>query len=1005
MSDDEPSQDQPSDPQMPRRLRRGIAGSGLYPVPLAGDDAAESPQPRPTEPAPPPPPDDRSDPPLPDPPQDVPEQDVPAPPTEAAPDPTEPTGGDLQLIDGPPEHQGILSRAALLELVHSGVVAPTARAIDLGTMAPATAAALLGIADDRPAVAATNAGSGRTVAIELGERLGGDEAFERFEAVLAADGSPVLALRSGAQAPDNAVATFEDRMTAVQAIQHPSLRPVRAIERQDERLVIALAPVEGRELGGMLFGAPPPMDQVATWISQIAGALWAAAKAGIHHLALGPDWIVIGKNGVARISGFGSGPLITRSSSASHTRLLPYRAPEQLAGEAGDHRSDVYALAALTYHLLGAKPPFAGSDAQTLLASIEAGKPEPLSQRDQRIPQAVDAELFVALDPDPAQRPHSAMALARGLRAAFEQDAQGGASRSRSSSTITEESRERPSTTRANVVVGGEQRGRSPVAPLLVVAVLAALGAGGWFGWQQLADGAGDAAGPQDDPASAASRPPADDKPDPGQATRGERERPEAAAEPAAPPEEPAQPGMDRMDLLGAWQQAEDDGDWQQAHRLARSFALRFKHQVDAVRLRVPLVIASPTPGATILIDGLQLGQGEQVHRYAPGEDALIVVHAPGHRPAATSLRELHDQWQWRPELAPLSDLRWVGVLPSAPSASPAPLDDDRALIPLQGQAVAIYRLDGGNRYDLTLRDRGSLATGPLLRIRDHAFLVGSGSLTALDPKRAAIRWTRALVNDSATAGCTGPHELIPGQVKLWVVTADRQLRCIATSGPGANELKATPLPHPASAAPAVVMVGSAMSALAVPCGRQLLVFDGATVTPSSGAQQHFALDLGATISHSPTAFRHDDRPWLLIADDHQRVIAVDPRPGVDNRIAAEWYLPQPPACPPVRLGDGSRLAIITDGGEILGLDLERPGLVLWSHDTLSPPTGPPLYHRGRLYSLHQDGRLRILDAATGEARGEHRLGLELLGSPVIGDGHILVATAERVVLGLALTE
>ena len=180
-------------------------------------------------------------------------------------------------------------------------------------------------------------------------------------------------------------------------------------------------------------------------------------------------------------------------------------------------------------------------------------------------------------------------------------------------------------------------------------------------------------------------------------------------------------------------------------------------------------------------------------------------------------------------------------------------------------------------------------------------------------------------------------------------------------------------------------------------------MIDGGTATARQAGTIHFELDLGAPLTQAPLAFRHADRPWILLADDHQRLVAIDPRPEQDQRIVAEWYLPRPPAAAPLRLGTGSALAAATDGGQILGLDLERSGLVLWTSDAAADLSGPPVHHAGRIYSAHVDGRLRCIDAEDGSLVFEHDLGLRPVGSPVVAEGHVLIATADRVAVGLAL--
>jgi len=92
-----------------------------------------------------------------------------------------------------------------------------------------------------------------------------------------------------------------------------------------------------------------------------------------------------------------------------------YMAPEQAAGRLGsiDHRTDVYGLGAMLYHLLTGKPPFSGADVAEVLRKVESEEPIPPQQLWADTPPTLQAACLRALAKQPSSRFASASDLAR----------------------------------------------------------------------------------------------------------------------------------------------------------------------------------------------------------------------------------------------------------------------------------------------------------------------------------------------------------------------------------------------------------------------------------------------------------------------------------------------------------------------------------------------------------------------------------------------------------------
>ncbi len=175
-------------------------------------------------------------------------------------------------------------------------------------------------------------------------------------------------------------ARFEREAKLAASLDHPNVVPVYEAGQHDGALFIAMRFVDGTDLASVVErdGALPPERAIAL-VTQIAGALDAAHARGLVHRDVKPHNVLMAGDH-AYLTDFG---LTKTTSSAGLTRTgvvlgtLDYAPPEQLRGEATDARSDVYALACMTYHLLAGAPPFErAGDTARMLAHLNDPPPD-----------------------------------------------------------------------------------------------------------------------------------------------------------------------------------------------------------------------------------------------------------------------------------------------------------------------------------------------------------------------------------------------------------------------------------------------------------------------------------------------------------------------------------------------------------------------------------------------------------------------------------------------------
>jgi serine/threonine protein kinase len=222
------------------------------------------------------------------------------------------------------------------------------------------------------------------------------------------------------------VERFFSEARAVNLIRHESIVNVLDLASlPDGRPYIIMEYLDGAPLAaaieGVPHGGPLPLGSIARLAVEVLDALGAAHAKGIVHRDLKPDNIFVTPSGRPKILDFGIAKLLPElGGSYTQTGSLlgtpHYMAPEQAAGRAIDHRTDLYAMGVILFECAtGAKPFLGNSLFDVLRKQVDAPPPRPSTLRPD-LPPALEQVILAALAKPPEQRWQSAQAMSLALQ-------------------------------------------------------------------------------------------------------------------------------------------------------------------------------------------------------------------------------------------------------------------------------------------------------------------------------------------------------------------------------------------------------------------------------------------------------------------------------------------------------------------------------------------------------------------------------------------------------------
>ena len=213
------------------------------------------------------------------------------------------------------------------------------------------------------------------------------------------------------------VERFRREQQIGQELDHPGV--VKTFDGEERsRLYMVIEWVDGRLLRAILNEERKlPIERATNFALQILDALDTMHKHGVVHRDLKPENIMVDADDRVKLIDFGialreDARRLTFVDMSPTLGTPDYISPEQVKGQRGDQRSDIYSLGVMLYEMLTGDPPFTGPNPLAVMNERVLHDPEPARKRRPEISPELNEILNRALERDPRRRYQTASEMA-----------------------------------------------------------------------------------------------------------------------------------------------------------------------------------------------------------------------------------------------------------------------------------------------------------------------------------------------------------------------------------------------------------------------------------------------------------------------------------------------------------------------------------------------------------------------------------------------------------------
>jgi serine/threonine protein kinase len=239
------------------------------------------------------------------------------------------------------------------------------------------------------------------------------------------------ALRPDLVVSETLLARFRREAEAVANLRHPHIVPIYDIGEAEGIMYILMPLIKGESLKALLVrDGRRPIAEARRILLEAAGALASAHEAGVVHRDIKPENIMVeGKGRRVLLMDFGIAKMMdaagdsTLTSSGTIVGTPHYMSPEQASGDPHlDHRTDIYSLAVVGYHMLTGAVPFEGENTRAILFKQMMESPRSMRELVPEVPEALMAAVSKGMAKEPSDRYPDIEAFAGAIEATTAED-------------------------------------------------------------------------------------------------------------------------------------------------------------------------------------------------------------------------------------------------------------------------------------------------------------------------------------------------------------------------------------------------------------------------------------------------------------------------------------------------------------------------------------------------------------------------------------------------------
>jgi dipeptidyl aminopeptidase/acylaminoacyl peptidase len=224
---------------------------------------------------------------------------------------------------------------------------------------------------------------------------------------------------------------FEQEARSASALNHPNILTIFDVGEQASIPYVVSELLEGETLRQKMTAGLLPQRKAIDYALQMAKGLAAAHEMGIVHRDLKPENLFVTKDGRLKILDFGLAKLASPRAAPSAETNIPttpvhtesglivgtagYMSPEQVRGQAADHRSDLFSFGSVLYEMLTGQRAFARETGVETMSAVLKEDPPLLAAGSDRLPAGIDRIVRRCLEKSREERFQSSSDLAFAL--------------------------------------------------------------------------------------------------------------------------------------------------------------------------------------------------------------------------------------------------------------------------------------------------------------------------------------------------------------------------------------------------------------------------------------------------------------------------------------------------------------------------------------------------------------------------------------------------------------